>query len=97
MPRSAEQMVGRWILSAPNAPSCGMNFAARSSIAEGLIEPEGGCPGRLFMSRRWQLADGQLLISDRENAPLAQLQFADGSFQGQATDGSPLTLMRSSF
>lgn len=90
-------MAGRWILSAPDAPSCGMNFAARPDNADGRIEPEGGCPGRLFMSRRWQLADGRLVINDRDNAPLAELRFADGSFKGQSVEGAPLTLTRSSF
>jgi len=87
-------MTGRWILAAPNAPSCGMNFVGAAGGQEGTIEPEGGCPGNFFTSRHWTLAAGTLTINDHENQPLANLTFADGRFQGQATAGTAVTLSR---
>jgi len=87
-------MTGRWILSAPNAPSCGMNFAGAPAGHEGSIEPEGGCPGNFFTSRHWTLEQGALTISDHENQPLAHLSFAADHFEGQATAGTPVTLSR---
>ena len=65
-------MTGRWILAAPNAPSCGMNFASSPGGQDGTIAPEGGCPGNFFTSRHWTLAQGTLTINDHENKPLAQ-------------------------
>lgn len=96
-PPSSTDMAGRWILSAPNAPSCGMMFISRQGNQEGMIEPEGGCPGKLFMSRRWRLAEGELVINDRDNAPLAQLKSAGAHFQGRTTEGEPITLAPSSY
>jgi len=87
-------MNGRWILTAPNAPSCGMNFAGAAGGQEGTIEPEGGCPGNFFTSRHWTLAQGALTINDHENMPLAQLTFANGRFDGKATTGMAVTLSR---
>lgn len=87
-------MVGRWILSAPNAPSCGMNFNVAPGVAQGTIAPEGGCAGDFFMSRRWTLAEGTLTIADEESRPLAQLKFAGDRFAGQSTGGIPITLTR---
>ena len=87
-------MIGRWVLSVPNAPSCGMNFANAPSGQEGMIEPEGGCPGNFFTSRHWTLAQGALTIDDQNNQPLAHLAFAGGRFEGQATAGTPVTLTR---
>ena len=87
-------MTGRWILSAPNAPSCGMNFADAPGGHEGAIEPEGGCPGNFFTSRHWTLAAGRAHDQRPENQPLAQLTFTDGHFEGQATAGTPVTLTR---
>jgi hypothetical protein len=87
-------MAGRWMLSAPNAPACGMNFEGAPGQTQGAIEPEGGCPGKFFMSRHWQLAQDQLTINDHENEPLAQLKFAGGHFEGQSTAGTPVRLAR---
>jgi len=87
-------MNGRWILSAPNAPACGINFTGVPGAREGSVSPEGGCPGKFFMSRRWTTADGALIINDAENQPLAQLNFAGGRFEGQSTAGTPVTLAR---
>jgi hypothetical protein len=87
-------MAGRWILAAPNAPTCGMNFAGAPGAQSGSIVPEGGCPGNFFTSRRWTLDQGTLMISDDENQPLASLSFAGGRFEGQATAGMAVTLSR---
>ena len=87
-------IAGRWILSAPGAPSCGLNFNVAPGAQQGTIAPEGGCPGDFFTSRRWTLAEGTLTIADEESQPLAQLKFADDRFAGQSTGGIPITLTR---
>ena len=87
-------MAGRWLLSAPNAPACGMNFEGAPVDKQGTIQPEGGCPDNFFMSRHWQLVQGTLTINDHKNKPLAQLKFAGGRFQGQSTAGAPVSLTR---
>lgn len=83
-------MAGRWMLAAPNAPACGMNF--RGDGREGTVSPEGGCPGKFFMSRRWTLTEDTLVINDEENQPLGQLKLAGGRFEGQAVAGFPVSL-----
>jgi len=85
-------MTGRWILAAPNAPSCGMNFAGPPGGREGRVAPEGGCPGKFFMSRRWTLGPSRLTIIDDENQPLATLSHANGRYEGQSSTGLPVTL-----
>jgi len=85
-------MTGRWMLTAPNAPSCGMNFSGAPGTREGRVAPEGGCPGRFFMSRRWSLAAGGLTILDDGSEPLATLSYANGRYEGQAAGGTPVTL-----
>ena len=87
-------MDGRWKLAAPNAPSCGMIFAAAPGAREGKVAPEGGCPGKFFTSRRWKLEQTGLVIIDDENQPLASLSYADGYFDGQSNAGMPVTLTR---
>jgi Protease inhibitor Inh len=88
-------MSGRWILSAPNAPSCGMRFGGAMDAKEGSIAPEGGCPAKFYTSRRWVKTDTGLTINDDQGAPLAQLSPATGGgFEGQSTSGMPVTLTR---
>jgi len=87
-------MAGRWMLAAPNAPVCGMNFAGSPGAREGNVSPEGGCPEKFFMSRRWSLEQGTLAINDQDNQPLAKLSNAGGRFEGQSTAGTPVTLSR---
>ena len=87
-------MPGRWILSVPSAPICGMNFAGSPDARAGTVSPEGGCPGKFFMSRRWTLDQGTLVINDEDNQPLAKLSNAGGRFEGQSTTGMTLTLTR---
>ena len=85
-------MPGRWMLSAPNAPACGMNFSAATGQNEGTVVPEGGCPGRFYTSRRWALDKDTLTIIDDENNNLATLTFAGGQFEGKSADDTPVTL-----
>jgi Protease inhibitor Inh len=93
-PAADTGMPGRWILAAPNAPVCGMNFAGPLGAREGSVAPEGGCPGKFFLSRRWTLEQGALVIIDDGNQPLAQLSYAGGRFEGQSSAGMPVTLSR---
>jgi hypothetical protein len=94
-PAAGAGMPGRWILSAPNAPSCGMTFEqAPGQSNEGTIQPEGGCPGDFFMSRHWALAQHRLTIANHDNEPLAQFKPSGGQFTGQSTAGTPVTLTR---
>jgi hypothetical protein len=86
------EMAGRWILAAPDAPSCGMNFKGAPGAHQGTVTPEGGCPGKFFTSERWTLEQGALVINDRANQPLAHLTFASGRFEGQDTAGTAVML-----
>jgi Protease inhibitor Inh len=87
-------MIGRWMLSAPNAPACGMEFEGEPGQQQGAIRPDGGCPGNFFMSRHWTFAQDMLTIADQDNAPLAQLKLTGDRFAGQSTAGVPVTLAR---
>jgi hypothetical protein len=91
---TAADMSGHWILAAPNAPTCGLNFSGAPGAQEGTISPEGGCPGNFFTSRHWTLAQGALTISDEDNQPLASLTVTGGRFEGQATAGMAVALTR---
>ena len=94
LPAGLNSMGGRWILSAPRAPTCGMEFGSALGAREGTVKPEGGCPENFYMSRRWAFDQGKLMIKDEDNAPLAQLDFSGDRFAGQSTAGTPLTLVR---
>jgi hypothetical protein len=87
-------MTGRWILTAPNAPTCGVNFNGAPDAQQGSIVPEGGCPGNFYTSRHWALNAGTLTIVDDQNQPLASLVLTGGHFEGQATTSMPVTLSR---
>jgi Protease inhibitor Inh len=90
----SHDMSGRWKLTAPNAPSCGMHFSGTPEEKAGTIEPEGGCPAKFFTSRHWILSGNQLTISDHKQAPLARLKLSHGQFSGKSTAGIPVTLSR---
>ena len=92
--QSDMSMPGRWMLSAPNAPICGMNFNAAAGAQQGSVVAEGGCPEKFYLSRRWTLDGGALTINDEDNQPLARLNFTDGRYQGQTSAGTPITLAR---
>ncbi len=91
---STDVMTGRWILAAPNAPTCGINFSGDPGVRQGALVPEGGCPERFYLSRSWALADKTLTIRDDREQVLAQLVFANGLFGGTSTGGTPVTLTR---
>ena len=92
--QTLDSMAGRWMLAAPNAPVCGMNFGGAPGAREGTVAPEGGCPEKFFMSRRWTFEQDKLTINDRDNNPLAQLNSVGGRYEGQSTAGTPVTLAR---
>jgi predicted small lipoprotein YifL len=96
LPLPQADMAGRWTLAAPNAPACGMEFTVGPGRQEGIVVPEGGCPGQFYTSHRWSFAEDTqtLTISDEENAPLAQLKPAGTQFIGRSTTGMPVTLAR---
>jgi hypothetical protein len=89
-----DEISGRWILAAPNAPSCGMNFSGPAGAHEGTVVPDGGCPEKLYLSRRWSNTKGALVITDDKNNTLAHFNFNDGRFSGRSAAGLPVTLTR---
>lgn len=91
-PAPKVDMAGRWLLSAPNAPACGMILGAGAD--GGTIKPEGGCPGDFFTSRHWDMENGELVLRDHNSEPLAQLRFTDGHFEGKSIKGLQVTLSR---
>lgn len=89
-----DSITGRWILSAPNAPSCGLEFGCAAGARAGSVAPDGGCPGNFYMSRRWAIESGVLTITGQESQPLAQLKVVGTRFEGQSSAGTPITLSR---
>jgi hypothetical protein len=88
-------MPGRWTLNSPGRGQCNMNFGAGAAGNEGTIAPEGGCPDRFFTSRKWTLEQGNLVIRDHNDRPLAQLAAAASDrFEGQSATGPAVTLAR---
>ena len=89
-------MAGRWRVTVPNAPSCGMHFGGGPGLKTGPVQPEGGCPGQFFTARHWEITpDGQVLtIDDYQMNPLAQLQLENGVFTGKSSAGQAVTLTR---
>ncbi len=93
-PPPQSDMTGRWMLSAPNAPPCGMEFEGAPGQMQGMLVPDGGCPGHLYLGRRWTFVQDTLTIADKDSQPLATLKPSDAQFTGQSTAGTPLTLSR---
>jgi hypothetical protein len=93
-PPADSSLPGRWILSAPNAPSCGLEFGGPPDARNGPVAPDGGCPVNFYMSRRWAIEGGVLTITGQENQPLAQLKLSGSRFEGQSIAGVPVTLAR---
>jgi hypothetical protein len=88
-------LAGRWQLSSPGRGQCNMTFGASGpAAADGTIAPEGGCPGKFYMSRKWTYDQTGLTLRDHNGQPLAQLAGEGGGFQGKATSGEPVALMR---
>jgi hypothetical protein len=95
-------MVGRWRLAAASGGACFMTFgvaagapgapgAPGGAAAQGMIAPEGGCPGNFFTSRKWAFEDGELIIHDFKGQTLARLAYSGDHFQGE---NGALTLTR---
>ena len=88
-------LAGRWLLSSPGRGQCHMTFGTSAPTAvEGTIKPEGGCPGKFFTSRKWTHDQAGLTLRDHTGQPLAQLAREGEGFQGKATSGEPIALMR---
>jgi hypothetical protein len=87
---------GRWLLSSPGHGQCHMTFgSATPNAIEGTIKPEGGCPGKFYTSRKWAYDQaGGLTIRDHNGQPLAQLSSTGATFEGKATGGDPITMLR---
>ena len=67
-------MAGRWQLSSPGRGQCNMTFGSTGPAAvDGTIAPEGGCPGKFYMSRKWTFDQAGLTLRDHNSQPLAQL------------------------
>jgi hypothetical protein len=86
-------LAGRWLLSSPGRGQCNITFGANPGAADGTIAPEGGCPGKLYMSRKWTYDQAGLTMRDHNSQPLAQLAHEGAGFQGKATSGEPVTLL----
>ncbi len=84
-------LAGRWKLSGAGS-TCVLTFGATGTAAEGSIAPAGGCPGNFFTSRKWTFEHSMLIIRDHQGEPLAELSFADGRFEGKATNGATVSL-----
>jgi hypothetical protein len=88
-------LAGRWMLTSPGRGQCHMTFGSAGPTAvEGTIAPEGGCPGRFYMSRKWTTEGGNVVMRDHTGQPLAQLSYDGTTYQGKATSGDPVALMR---
>jgi hypothetical protein len=87
-------MAGRWLLSSPGRGQCHMTFGGAPAAADGTIAPEGGCPGKFFTSRKWTYDQAGLTMRDHNGQPLAQLSNEGPGFQGKATGGEPVSLLR---
>jgi hypothetical protein len=87
-------LAGLWMLSSAGHGQCRMTFGSAPNAMEGTIAPQGGCPGKFYMSRKWAFEGGNLIIRDHNGQPLAQLTNEGATFQGQATSGEPVTLLR---
>jgi hypothetical protein len=97
MPRGGPpiEMTGRWVLASTGSGSCGMIFNSAVGAREGTVAPEGGCPGKFFMSRKWAFEQNSLIIRNHNGEPLAQLSSAQpGRLEGRATNGDPVSLTR---
>jgi hypothetical protein len=93
-PQADTPMAGRWILAAPSAPNCGMNFTGGPGARNGNVSPEGGCPGNFYLSRHWLFEQDALVINDDEDNSLVRLQLTGGRYEGISTAGLSVTLAR---
>ena len=88
-------LAGRWQFSSPGRGQCNMTFgAANPAAAEGTIAPEGGCPGKFYMSRKWTYDQNGLTMRDHNGQTLALLAGEGGRFDGKAASGEQVALSR---
>jgi hypothetical protein len=66
--------------------------AANATAAEGTIAPEGGCPGKFYMSRKWTYDQNGLTMRDHNGQTLALLVGEGGRFDGKAASGESVAL-----
>jgi predicted small secreted protein len=86
-------VAGRWLFSSPGRGQCNMTFgAANAAAAEGTIAPEGGCPGKFYMSRKWSYDQNGLTMRDHNGQTLALLAGEGGRFDGKAASGESVAL-----
>jgi len=90
---AAKSVAGRWLLTAPNAPPCGMTFS-EGGEPQGKVTPDGGCPATFYRSRRWIFDQAVLTVLDDGGETLGQLTWGGGQFQGKAMNGTPVSLTR---
>ena len=94
-PKPPVNLAGRWMFSEPGRGQCRMTFgAAAPNAVEGTIAPEGGCPGRFYMSRKWTAEAGSIVMRDHNGQPLAQLAGEGTQLTGKAANGEAVTLTR---
>ncbi len=85
-------LAGRWKLTSAGS-SCSLTLGATvGAAAEGSVAPAGGCPGNFFTGRKWTYEHGMLIIRNYKGEPLAELAFANGGFEGKATNGAAVML-----
>jgi len=88
-------LAGRWQFSSPGRGQCNMTFgSANAAAAEGTIAPEGGCPGKFYMSRKWTYDQNGLTMRDHNGQTLALLAGEGGRFDGKAASGEQVALSR---
>ena len=88
-------LAGRWLFSSPGRGQCNMTFgSANAAAAEGTIAPEGGCPGKFYMSRKWTYDQNGLTMRDHNGQTLALLAGEGGRFDGKAASGEQVALSR---
>jgi protease inhibitor Inh len=84
-------LAGRWKLSGAGG-GCFLTLGDTGGAVEGSIAPAGGCPGKFFTSRKWTYEHSMLIVRDHKGEPLAELAFANGRFEGKATNGAAVSL-----
>jgi hypothetical protein len=88
-------VAGIWTLSSPGHSQCRVTFGSASPAAtEGTIAPQGGCPGKFYMSRKWAFEGDSLVMRDHTGKPLGQLSSNGAGYEGKAVSGEPIVLMR---
>jgi len=86
-------LAGRWKLTVASG-SCFLTLGDTPGAADGSIAPAGGCPGNFFTSRKWTYEHEMLIIRDHKGELLVELAFANGRFEGKATNGAAVSLAR---